>query len=154
MTSIAKEIESLRRMKVPDLVARYREVWGKEPRCKNREHLWKRIAWKIQEQRFGGLSKIAKQRLEELIAEIDLPLPERRRTVAGTLKRSQKPGDPQVGTTLVREWKGQEIRVQVTENGYEYEGVVYRSLSAVAKAITGSHWNGKLFFGLTARKKK
>jgi hypothetical protein len=69
-----EEIEALRRAPVPELVARYQEVWGKPPRVKHREWLWKKIAWKIQEQRFGGLSGVAKRRLEELIAESDLPL--------------------------------------------------------------------------------
>ena len=66
MKTVADEIEKLRTMKVPGLIDRYREVWGKEPRCKNRTHLWRRIAWKIQEQRLGGLSNVAKRRLEEL----------------------------------------------------------------------------------------
>jgi hypothetical protein len=58
-----------------------------------------------------------------------------------------------VGTILVRKWREQEIRVVVLENGYEWNDVVYRSLSAVAKAVTGSHWNGRLFFRLTERRK-
>jgi len=57
-----------------------------------------------------------------------------------------------VGTVFTRTWKGGEVRTVAVEGGYEYEGAVYRSLSAVAKAVTGSHWNGRLFFGLTARK--
>ena len=56
--------------------------------------------------------------------------------------------DPLPGTVLTREYKGREVRVRVLEKGFEYEGQPYRSLSAVAKAITGSHWNGRLFFGL------
>ncbi len=152
MKDIAKEIETLRRMRVPELVERYRDVFGKEPRVKHREWLWKRIVWKIQEQRFGGLSELAKRRLEELIAEIDLPLLEKQRTVSGALRGPKRPGDPVVGTTLVRNWKGQEVRVLVVENGYEWNGAVYRSLSGAAKRITGSHWNGRLFFGLTKRK--
>ena len=56
--------------------------------------------------------------------------------------------DPLPGAVLVREYKGREIRVRVLDGGYEYDGHPYRSLSAVVKAITGSHWNGRLFFGL------
>jgi hypothetical protein len=153
MKSIAQEIEELREMKMPDLLEKYSEVFGKEPRVKHREHLWKRIAWKIQEQRFGGLTRVAQRRLEELIAEIDLPLDEQQRTVTGGLRGGRKPNSPAVGTVLTRQWKGEEIRVNVVENGFEWNRVVYRSLTAVAKAITGSHWNGKLFFGITKRKK-
>ncbi len=151
---IAKEIEALREMPIADLVARYETLFGKPPRCRNREHLWRRCAWKIQEQRLGGLSRAAKDRLEELIGEIDLPATEAQRTTTGALKRSRRPGDPPVGTTLVRNWHGKEIQVKVIENGYEWNGVIYRSLSAVAKAATNAHWSGAYFFGLRRRRAK
>lgn len=154
MTSIVKQIEELRAMTVPELVARYKKVFGKEPKVKNREHLWKRIAWKIQEQRFGGLSVAAQRRLEELISEIDLPLEENQRAVMGKRRIPRAPQEPAIGTELVRVWKNQEIRVRIVDGGYEHEDVLYRSLSAVAKAVTGSHWNGPLFFGLRNRGKK
>ena len=152
--TITNEIDELRAMTVPALVERYREVYGKEPRIRHREWLWKRVAWKVQEQRLGGLSKVAQKRLEELIAEIDLPIDERKRTVSGRLKAPRKPTDPAVGTCITRHWRGREIRVQVLDTGFECDGVVYGSLSAVARAVTGSRWNGKLFFGLTGRKRK
>ena len=150
MKSIPQEIAALRAMAVPELVERYEAVFGKPPRVKHREHMWKRIAWRIQEQRFGGLSQVAKRRLDELIAEIELPLGQR--TVNGKVARS-RPGDPPVGTTLTRVWKGHEVRATAVEGGWEHDGVAYRSLSAVAKAVTGSHWNGRLFFGLTPRRR-
>src|SRR2546428_14052411 len=102
MKSIAEEIEELRRMKVPELVARYREVFGKEPRVKHREHLWKRIGWKIQEARYGGLSKVAKDRLEEMMAEIERPLTEQQRTVRGVLKSLSKQGATPRGGIITR----------------------------------------------------
>ena len=153
MKSVEKEIAELREMETPDLVAEYERLFGRPPRCRNREHLWRRCAWRIQEMKFGGLSRVAKARLEELISEIDLPLTERQRTVAGVLKRPPKPGDPSVGTILVREWRGKQIEVRVVEGGFEFEGVVYKTLTAAAKAVTGTHWNGRLFFGLTERKR-
>jgi hypothetical protein len=146
------EINELRAMEVPALVERYREVHGKEPRVRHKAFLWKRIAWRIQEQKFGGLSEAAKRRLEELIAEIDLPLGDRARTVTGVLRPKRAPKGPAVGTTIAREWRGQQITVRVVEGGFEWNGVAYRSLSAVAKAITGTHWNGRLFFGLAGRR--
>ena len=150
--TVAEEIQELRRMTVPELVAKYEELHGKPPRSKNRSWLWKRCAWRLQEQRFGGLSSTAKKRLEELIAEIDLPIAHRGKTVAGPLPRSSRPGLPAVGTILTRQWRGNEVRVTVVEDGVEHEGVVYRSLSAVAKAITGSHCSGPAWFGLAKRK--
>ncbi len=154
MKDIAKEIESLREMSTAELVERYEELFGKPPRSKHREHLWKRCAWKVQERSYGGLSEVAKRKLEELIAEIDLPLPERTRTVSGALSGPQRPSDPRLGTIVTRQWKGREIRARRHEGGWECDGVVYRSLSAVARAITGSRWNGRLFFNLTERKRK
>ena len=148
--SITDEIQELRAMPVCDLVDRYEAVFEKPPRVKHKDWLWRRIAWKIQEQRFGGLSSVAKRRLDELIADLDVPL-DRAQTVHGKVG-CQKPGDPALGTTLTRTWKGREVTATTVEGGWECEGVVYRSLSAVAKAVTGSHWNGRLFFGLTSRK--
>ncbi len=147
---ITAEINELRTMSVPALVARYEAVYGKPPRTKNRTWLWRRVAWKIQEARFGGLSGAARRKLDELIAELDLPLGGR--TVRGDVRRHRHPNDPPVGTTISRTWKGTEILATCVEGGWECEGVVHRSLSAVARAVTGSHMSGRAFFGLTKRK--
>ena len=146
--SIAVEIQELRVMPVSDLVDRYETVFDKPPRVKHKDWLWRRIAWKIQEQRFGGLSEVAKKRLDELIAELDLPLTGER-TVRGMVSGN---GTPVPGTTLTRTWKGREIQTTRTEQGWEQDGVVYRSLSAVVKAVTGSHASGPAWFGLKKRK--
>ena len=152
MKPIAEEITELRDATVPELVARYRAVFGREPRVKHREWLWKRVAWKIQEQRLGGLSGVGLRKLESLMADIELPTGDDQRTVTGKLAQPRKPKEPAVGTAISRMWKGQEIRVHVRENGFEHDGVLYPSLSATARAITGSRWNGKLFFEITKRK--
>ena len=153
MKSIAAEIERLRKCSLDDLVNSYREHFGKEPRVKySREWLWKRIAWRIQANQFGGLSGVARRRLDQLMDDISLPTEERTRAVTGALKRPPRPGDPPVGTVLTREWHGQEITCTVVDGGFEVDGVLYKSLTAAAHAVTGSHWNGKLFFGLTKRK--
>lgn len=153
MKTIRDEIAVLRTLPMPDLYARYEQLFDRPPRVKHREYIWKRCAWKIQEMRFGGLSEVAKRRLDELIAEIDLPLGELSRTTTGRLAQPRKPDSPTVGNTITREWRGREIRVLVIDSGFEFDGVVYRSLSAVAKAVTGTHWNGRLFFGLSERKR-
>ena len=154
--TMLQEIAALRAMDTTALIAKYTELFGKPPRVKNREALWKRCAWKVQEARSGGLSESAKSKLEELIAQIDLPLGESQRSVAGVLAptRTARTGALSVGTTLTRTWHDQTIEVRVVEGGFEFGGIVYKSLSATAKAITGQHWNGPLFFGLVARKKE
>ncbi len=146
MKSIAEEIVALRALPVADLIARYEAAFGKPPRVRHREFLWKRIAWKIQERRFGGLSTVAKDRLEVLISEIDIPIEERTRTATGRLQA--RPTATTVAT-IVKNWRGTEYRATPVQGGYEVNGVLHRSLSAAAQAITGTKWNGRLFFGLT-----
>lgn len=149
---IPEIIAELRAMTVPELVEQYEVVFGKPPRVKHRQWLWRRIAWKVQEQRLGGLSTVAKRRLDELISDLDLPL-DGEGTKHGTLSgKGARQGDPPVGTTLTREWKGQEVQATSVEGGWEHDGVLYRSLSGVAKAVTGSHLSGRAWFGLTKRK--
>ncbi len=150
--SIAEEIAELRGLHVRDLVVRYKAVYGKPPRVKHRDHLWRRIAWKIQERAFGGLSGAARKKLDELIAEIDVPLVAEQTETNKPVKRVN--GEPAIGTTLVRVWHGQEIHATRTEEGWEHDGVVYRSLTALAMAATGSHRSGRAFFGLTKRKER
>jgi len=150
MKPVAEEIAELRAMNVAELVERHVQVFGRLPRCKQPVWLFRKIAWKIQEQRFGGLSETAKRRLEELIAEIELPLGNGSLPARKQIKRI---GSTVPGTTVTRVWKGREIRATAVEGGFEFEGAVYRSLSAIAKAVTKSHWNGRYFFGLTRRAK-
>ena len=150
---IAEEIQELRVLPVPELVERYELVFGKPPRVKHRDWLWRRVAWKVQEQRFGGLSTVARRRLDELIDQLDVPL-HGERTVRVRLGAPRRGGEPPVGTRVSRMWRGQEVVAVAVEGGWEHEGVVYRSLSGIAKAVTGAHWNGRLFFGLTTRKAK
>ena len=147
--TVAAEINALRQMNVPTLKARYREVFQEEPRSNNKDFLWKRIAWRIQELKFGGLSERAKARAKELanIADIRIRAPK------GAFDDLPAPlvkakSEPRPGEVLIRQYKGQRIEVEVLERGFAYAGRTYRSLSAVARAVTGSHWNGRLFFGL------
>ena len=153
MKDVKQEIARMRRMTVPELIDQYEKLFGKPPRCKSREHLWKRCVWRTQEQHYGGLSQAAKARLEELISEIDLPTDERQRTVTGRLRGTVHAREHKAGTVFSRPYKGREIRAQALEGGnFEYDGNVYTSLSAIAKKVTGTRWNGRLFFGLTKRR--
>ena len=152
MSSITQQIRELQDMTVTDLAGRYEELFGQPPRVRNKAFLKRRVAWKVQELEFGGLSNEAKNRLDELIAQIDLPLGDPGPTRPRRAIRKD-PKAPMVGTTLIRHWRNQELRVEVRDNGFEWNNTIYKSLTAVARAITGSSWNGRLFFGLTKRKK-
>ena len=135
MKSIAAEIDELRQMTVAELIPRYCELFGRKPRVKRREHLWRRCAWRLQEQRLGGLSRAARRRLDEVMSQIGIPLGDKKDAVTGRVRRST---DPLLGTTLVRIYKGQEVRVLVTDAGFEWNGSTYRSLTAAAKAVSAS----------------
>ncbi len=154
--SIAAQVMAMQGMTVADLRVRYAELFGEETKSRNRTWLFRACAWRIQELAFGGLSERAKQRAQEIVRECDVR-PRRRDVVpplpgtnAKVIAFQPEPvsNDPLPGAVLVREYKGREIRVRVLDAGYEYDGQPYRSLSAVAKAITGSHWNGRQFFNL------
>jgi hypothetical protein len=150
--TIADQVLALQTLDVPALVARYERVFGQAPHCRNRIWLWRNVAWKIQEQTLGGLSPEARARLEQLVSEIRLPTepPPKIARVRVNKRRVQSVLAP--GTTLARTWHGRELRVTVLDRGFEHDGVVYRSLSAVARGITGTNWNGHLFFGLRPRR--
>lgn len=152
MRPIPELLAELETMNVAELVERFIEVFGRAPRTKQPVWLRRKIGYRLQEQRFGGLSATARARLEELIAEIDLPLEGGRAERAKLEPRSRR-NETTLGTTVVRAWKDREIRATAVEGGWEHDGSTFRSLSAVAKHVTGAHWNGKHFFGLTPRRK-
>tara|TARA_R110000782_G_scaffold20675_2_gene55769 strand:+ start:11555 stop:12055 length:501 start_codon:yes stop_codon:yes gene_type:complete len=156
--TLAIQIHALEHMTPAGLRRRYAEVFGEACRSNNRRWLVRRIAWRLQSNAEGGLSERAKRRAAELARDQDLRLrpPTDRgpqlgaglRTVSGTLVPRVDTRLPVAGTVLTRAHLGVEHRVLVLPNGFEHDGTVYRSLSAVAHAITGSHWNGFRFFGL------
>lgn len=149
-TNVGVELSALRRMSVPQLQAKYAEVFGEATKSFNKAGLIKRIIWRIQALAEGGLSQRALRRAEELANENDLRLtPPKEQMPDVPVKVVPFHGDdrlPPPGTIILREYKGKTLQVRVRADGFEYEGKVYRSLSAVAKVITGSHCNGFLFF--------
>jgi hypothetical protein len=160
--NVAKELAALQRMGVAALREKYAEVFGEATNTGNRTWLVRRIAWRIQASAEGGISERARRRAEELARDADLrltapkdrpavlPMPARGGTRTGTLPQGKQDDRlPPPGSVLTRKYKGGVVQVKVLPAGFEYEGQVYRSLSAVAKAVTGSHCNGFLFFGLT-----
>ncbi len=158
-TSVIRRIHRLRQMTVGELRIEWQKLYGTPTRSRNRDYLWKRLAWRAQELVYGGLSDHAKQRIEEL-APAGLhraSTPNVAAPVADPAKPAGQHRDPRLpspGTLLTRQYHGNEIRVLVLDDGFEWEGQNYRSLSAVARAVTGQRWNGLLFFGLTERKRK
>jgi hypothetical protein len=159
--NIGKEVAAMKRMTVNELRAKYAEVFGEETKARHKEWLVRRIAWRMQALAEGDLSERARQRAAELANDADLrttapkatkPAPataERAGTVA--LRVAPDTRLPMPGQEIAREYKGQTLVVRVLAHGFEFEGEVYNSLSAVAKAITGQHCNGYLFFRLNGQ---
>jgi len=155
--NVGKEITALRRMTVKELQAKHVEVFGEETRSHHKDYLVKRVAWRIQAQAEGGLSEQARQRAMELANDADLRTHAPRKpadtagcgpTKTAAIQIDHDTRLPMPGAVVTREYKGKTIEVHVLPNGFEYEGEVYRTLSAVAKAVTGAHWNGYHFFRL------
>ena len=152
----ARAYATLERMTTDQLRKKYGEVFGEQTNGRNKAWLVKRIAWRLQVQAEGGLSERGRQRAEELADEADLRLnpppmkpqaPEEESAVR-VLPFAADERLPPPGTVIARQYKGRTLQVKVRADGFEYEGEVHASLSAVAKAITGSHCNGFLFFRL------
>jgi hypothetical protein len=155
--NLVEEAAHLSRLTISGLRSRYEELYGDPTRSGNRDHLVRRILWRLQADREGGLSERARQRARELARDSDVRVREPRRlpasapptsmTVTGYLPRPDR-RIPAPGTILRKDYKGNIISVRVLPSGFEFEGVVYASLSAIANAVTGGHWNGARFFGL------
>lgn len=162
MREVAKELAELDGMNLSELRVRHLELFGEEAKSKNLPFLRKKLAFRIQERVEGGLSLWAQMRVVELGPE-DLPKGrsrERKEKVQKIKKTSSLPVSkdrdsrlPEVGTVLMREHGGFAHEVEVLGSGFSYRGRTYQSLSTLAKEITGTAWNGFLFFGLISRKK-
>lgn len=152
-----QQLAELHQMSVRELQQRFLEVFGYETGTHNKPHLIRKIAWRIQAQAEGDLSERARNRAAELARDADVRVRPPKgfttakptgQTVITKLVLPSDPRLPPAGTAIARTYKGQKVRVMVLDDGFEYEGQRYRSLSSVAKAISGSHCNGFRFFGL------
>lgn len=151
--SIKKELAALEQMTVGQLHERYAEVFGEAARSRHRHYLIRRIAWRLQADAEGGLSERALRRAEELanIADVRVTPPnvgpaERMAPTVASVRVVADPRLPAPGAAITRKYKGRTLTVTVLADGFEYAGERYPSLTAVAKAITGSHINGFRFF--------
>jgi len=155
-SSIATEVAALRQMTTQELLKRYADVFGEGTLTRNKDWLIKRIAWRVQALAEGDLSERARRRIEELAKDADLRVIAPKDMIDESPKRATKtvplPNDdrlPAPGTIITRNYKNRVVAVKVLRSGFEHGGEVYPSLSAAAKAITGSHCNGFWFFNLS-----
>ncbi len=148
--SVARELAALGTMSVGELAEKYREVFGEPTRTRNKEYLRKRIAWRVQERAEGGLSPRALEPSEQRAPEAPVrwrqPVSRKDGATVEPVTPARDPRLPGAGTVLTRVHDGVEHRVTVLEAGFEYNGKPYRSLSKIAGTITGTPWNGFLFF--------
>jgi hypothetical protein len=144
------KIEGLKNKAIPDLQKEYEKLFnGHRPTSDNKIYLVRRIAYKLQELEYGGLSKKAKKLLKELIEAYD---PINNRTLRSkSIKKKPDFRDerlPIPGAVIVKNYKGQKLEVKFLEKGFEYNNKIYKTLTTLAREITGSHWSGYEFFNL------
>ena len=137
---IPARLAALKTATTPELKAQWRELFETEPPPFNRRYLESRLAYRIQELTYGGLKPETIRRLRDLADDLD--------GKDNGKRRGRRDIMPIAGTRLLREWQGVEQIVTVTADGFEWQGRPYKSLSAIARAITGTRWNGWVFFGL------
>jgi len=165
IADIPHQLAALRGMTVSQLLERYRDVYGEPSRSRNKDYLRKKVAWRIQELSEGGLSDRARARIDELSAHVPVrwrssgngaatTAPAASEALDAATPSTRDPRLPEPGTVISREHDGVEHRVTVLEDGFEYRGERFASLSKVARAISGTNWNGYLFFSLQRRTRK
>jgi len=152
------QLAKLAEMSTGELARRYAELFGEPTRTRHRAYLIRKIGWRLQALAEGDLSERARRRADELANDADVrlapPRPKGEQPEPSAKLFVGSPADPRLpapGGAIVRKYKGKTLRVLVTEEGFEYEGERYKSLSAAAKAISGSHCNGFRFFGMEAK---
>jgi hypothetical protein len=141
--TVLTRIAALKTIPMTQLKQQWRDLFETEPPPYNRTFLEHRLAYRIQELAYGGLKPETLKRLRELGEQLDGGDPSNR--------RRHHQDRPMAGTRLIREWQGVEHCITVRDDNFEYQGRPYQSLSAVARAITGTRWNGWTFFGLKNR---
>ena len=155
--NIDREVAVMHRMTVDQLRTKYSEVFGETTNGRHKDWLIKRIAWRMQANAEGDLTERARKRAMELANDADIRMnpPRSRKLSEGALERTittpvaiEASRELLPGIKLQRDYKGQRISVTVLAKGFLYEGECYKSLTAVAKAVTGKHWNGFHFFNL------
>ena len=151
-SSVLAQLADLERLSLASLKNRWRALFGNDPPAYGRQFLRRRLAYRIQELAFGGLSEDARTQMEALVPSVASQGNES--APSRTKQRRIKPGLAPPGTRLIREFREKRYEVVVGEKGFEFEGRRYRPLSAIAREITGTQWNGPAFFGLREKSAK
>jgi len=141
--TVLKQIAQIQKFSVGALREKWKILFGTEAPAYSRPFLVKRLAYRIQELAHGGLSQQTRERIQKIAEDNGLD-----EMAALPQDQPKKKGMPVVGTRLIREWNGGRYEVIAVRDGFEFEGQKYRSLTAITKIITGTHWNGPAFFGL------
>jgi len=137
--TLAAEIADLSKLGIDKLRERWKAMFGKAPsRDIGRSFLMRAIAYRLQERAYGGLKPSTRRLLAHVAEE----------TATGSSPKKPQIRKAQSGTVLIREWQGNAHRVTMLDDGVSFNGKHYRSLSQVAREITGSRWSGPRFFGL------
>ena len=157
--SLSRQIDALRDLTFRQLLHKHIELFGEPPASRHKQQVARRIGWRLQVLAEGGLAERARQRALEIANDADLRLlsPNRPQQgpdpISGTSATMLSAKDrrlPEAGAVLVRDFKGKRICVTVLEYGFEYDGRVFKSISAVAQHATGTSWNGYAFFRLSS----
>jgi len=151
--SVLKQIANLSNLSHTELKNLYVTLNGSEPPAYNRDFIIKRLSYRIQELTYGGLPESTRAAMRDVLKRQGFDEYGGRRRSRLIVPKHQD-GMPVVGTRLIRDWNDRRYEVTVTYGGFEFEGRRYRSLSAIAKVITGTHWNGRAFFGLKQQNDK
>ena len=166
--NIARELVLLKSMSAGELREKYFDLFGEETRSGNRQWMLRRCAWRVQALAEGGLSEMAIRRAKDLARDQDIRVvppkgmsmssldhePDVVVSVREKIHRTRDDRLPMPGTQLTRVYKGHKYVIDVLAQGFAYEGQRYRSLSAIAHVITGSHWNGYRFFNIPDPRKE
>jgi hypothetical protein len=154
-----QNINQLRGMTTAQLQRKYRELFGQPSHSNHKGYLFRRVAWRLQALEEGGLSERARQFAREIATDADLRLCAPKKPIetqpavrVANASRQLDPRVPPPGTQLIKRYKDETLTVTVLEDGYQYGERVYKSLSTIARLVTGTQWNGYLFFALGSRR--
>ena len=152
---VNQQVDELRRMTTAQLQLRYRQLFGQSSHSNHKDYLFRRVAWRLQALAEGGLSERARQYARAIATDADLrlcapkgPIQSRSAVRVAHASRQLDPRVPPPGTQLVKQYRHETLTVTVLEDGYRYQQRIYKSLSAIARQVTGTQWNGYVFFGL------
>lgn len=153
--ALLSQIMALKEAGLDELKAKHKELFGdNEPTSNNKVYLWRRIAYRLQELEYGSLAPVTQSRIQQLIQQYD-PINNKALRPDGVTENRPKKSAlsrdkrlPIPGTVVTKEYKSIKLQVKILESGFEYNNKVYKTLTAIAKEVTGAHWNGYLFFNL------